>query len=331
LLVDFSKLLISIEQEDMPDPKWNDRLVQSGLGTIYQAAEIAGHHIRVGRRPFCLKFVNKRGDIVGQLLLNEDSRFSNSSFRSRLLKKIPALKQLVYGWSYGPVIFDKSVSEEIYSVLGHFLIQSNRVISGWQNPLCIVGVEGLGKKFELKKWSTFIIDLTKPTDELYHNIDKHSGRKNIERSIQRGVNVEEIHDNNFEDYAKLRMEQENNVDKSRDIQQRLKWWLSVKKLGYSGLLAKKNDTSVGGILFSSFNSHIIEVGVARSEEDTKQKLYSQDLLKWKIIEWGQKNKMRFYNLSGFNPQPQSKKEEGIFRYKKKWGGKRYDFWRILYS
>ena len=85
---------------------------------------------------------------------------------------------------------------------------------------------------------------------------------------------------------------------------------------------------MGGLLFSSFNDHIIEGGVVRSEIDREMKLYSQDLIKWKIIEWGIENKKLYYNFAGFNPNPQSGKEIGIMQYKKKWGGKQYDYWII---
>lgn len=329
MLVGFSKLLISIEQEDIPDPKWNDRLIQSGLGTIYQAAEIAEHHIHEGRRPFCLKFIDETGKIVGQLLVNEYARFSNGGLKVNILKKIPTLKKMTYGWTYGPIILDRRFAEEIYSTLSKFFLSSKHTIAGWQHPLYTEGIAGLDKNFQLRKWSTFIIDLTKTKDELYNNIEKHSGRKNIERSIERDVLTEEINEKNFVEYAKLRLTQKNLDHHHNELEQRVEWWRSVKKLGYSGLLAKENNVVIGGILFSSFNGHIIEVGVARSEQDTKNKLYSQDLLKWRIIEWGIENNMKYYNLAGFNPNPESEKEKGIYRYKKKWGGKRYDFWRIL--
>jgi len=81
-------------------------------------------------------------------------------------------------------------------------------------------------------------------------------------------------------------------------------------------------------MFSTFNKLIIEGGVVRSVEDFKNKLYSQDLIKWKIIEWGVENNMKFYDLAGFNPHPQSKKEEGINRYKEKWGGEKRNYWLI---
>ena len=39
--------------------------------------------------------------------------------------------------------------------------------------------------------------------------------------------------------------------------------------------------------------------------------------------------MKYYDLTGFNPNPISQKEEGIVRYKKKWGGTPYYYYRIL--
>lgn len=63
--------------------------------------------------------------------------------------------------------------------------------------------------------------------------------------------------------------------------------------------------------------------------DEKSKLYEQDLIKWKIIKWGSENGMNYYNLTGFNPNPQTTKEEGTLRYKKKWGGRRTDYWIII--
>lgn len=321
--------MITIQKDELPDSGWNERLVSSGLGTIYQASEIAQHHIHEGRKPLCLKFVRDNGDIVGQLLMSEYERFANNTLRTTILKKVPNMKKMSFTWTYGPVIFDKTSNNEIYSVLGKFLLSSKHIASGWQHPLYTEGVAGLDKKFKLLPWSTFIIDLTLSKDELYNNIEKHSGRKNIERAAQRGVVTEQITDENFVEYAKLRQTQESNSNESLDLEQRKEWWSSVKKLGYLGFLAKKDGNAVSGILFSAFGGHIIEVGVARSPEDSKNNLYSQDLLKWKIIEWGKNNDMKYYNLAGFNPNPQSPKEEGIFKYKKKWGGKRYDFWRII--
>ena len=50
-----------------------------------------------------------------------------------------------------------------------------------------------------------------------------------------------------------------------------------------------------------------------------ENLFSQDLIKWKIIEWGIDNKMNFYDLAGHNPNPITPKEVGIKQFKKKMG------------
>jgi len=223
-------------------------------------------------------------------------------------------------------VFDSNLKNEIYETLGNFIILKKWKVSGWEHPLSPSGVSILGKKFQVIPWSTFLIDLKKSKNELYQNIEKHNGRKNIERSIKRGVYIEEINEKSLYEYHQLRNKMRNTTgENSREFESLLNWWNLLKPIGYSGFLARKDGKAVGGLLFSYVSKQIIEGGVARSEEDLTNNLYSQDQIKWEIIEWGIKHKMNYYNLAGFNPNPKSKKEEGILRYKKKWGGKRYDY------
>ncbi len=320
--------MIKIKESTYADEAWNTRLIESNLATVYQSQEYAEHHLHEGRRPYFLQFFDDQS-IKAQLLVGTDKRFSNNTIKSKILKNISALKQIYCYWTYGPVIFDKEYSDEIYLALGKFLKEKKFVASGWQNPFCTSGLDNIGNCFQLQPWSTFIIDLTLPKQKLFDLIDSHSGRKNIRRSQDRGVMVQQITEENFHQYAELRALEQNVNLTNDELEDRIEWWRSVKRLGYSGFIASKNEKPIGGILFSSFGKHIIEVGIVRSKEDTSNHYYSQDLLKWKIIEWGIENKMLYYNLSGFNPEPQSAKEEGIFRYKKKWGGKRYDFSRLF--
>jgi hypothetical protein len=322
--------MIKIRESSFADNDWNKRLIESGFGTIYQSKEQGDHHIRQGRIPIYLQFFNEQ-QIIGQLLAGTVSRFRQNNLKSSFLKKIPILKQMSCYWTYGPIIFDKNLSNEIYLSLGNYLKEKKYVASGWQNPLCSYKINNSETNFSTKPWSTFIIDLTQSKEHIFNLIDKHSGRKNIQRSIKRGVEIKQINDKNFVEYAKLRIIESNEPITNSLLENKIRWWKSVKQLGYSGFLAIKDQKAIGGILFSSFGGHIIEVGIARSKEDTINHLFSQDLLKWKIIEWGIENKMNYYNLAGFNPTPESIKEKGIFRYKKKWGGKRYDFYRLFFK
>jgi len=302
--------MISIKVEQKPDKDWNNRLLRSGMGNHNQTVERGIHFERHGQIPHYLKFV-VNDEVVGQLLFAKSSRFDNKGRKGSILKKIPGLKQNLYFWIYGPIIFDSSASFGIYSALGKFLLEEKCKIFGSTNPEVHNEVSALGVKFELEEWSTYIIDLQQSKEDIYKNIEKHSGRKNIERSERKGVTVEEINDNSLFEYCKLR-EEGKSISIEEKYQQDLKWWRLSKPLGRSGFLAKWKGKTVGGLLFYFFNNTIIEGGVARSELDKKNNLYSQDLIKWKIIEWGIKNKMKSYDLSGYNPYPKTKKVPIIF-------------------
>ena len=71
---------------------------------------------------------------------------------------------------------------------------------------------------------------------------------------------------------------------------------------------------------TTFNGYVNEFGIVRSKRDYSAKLYSQDLLKWKVIDWSISKNFRYYDLTGVSPNSTNEKELGIYRYKKKWGG-----------
>lgn len=314
--------MIRVIAEELPDKDWNDRLLNSGFGTIYQTKEMASYFEFVGEKPIFLKFI-KGEEIVGQLLINESSRFKNKKKIGIILKNLSNIQKTIYQWTYGPIIFNQGYATGIYTALGNFLLSHNCKVSGWQHPLLSNDIEVLDQNFKVKMWSTFLIDLQRSKEVVYNDIEKHNGRKNIERSIKRGVEVEELNEKSLLEYHNLKIGMEKGM--VSDFSILLKWWNLFKPLGYSGYLARKDGIPVGGLLFSYVNKFMIEGGVVRSEEDGMENLYSQDLIKWKIIEWGIENGMNYYNLAGFNPFPESKKEEGIFKYKQKWGGKRCNY------
>ena len=321
--------MISIEVHDKPDSNWNTRLIEAGIGTINQTKERGINFERNGQTPHFLHFLDNKGTIVGQLLYSTSSRLEKKGIKNKFLKKVPGLEKTVYFWIYGPIIFTPELYSDIHSAFGKFLKSKNNRIYGTTSPLLANDEQILKKNYSVKEWSTYLIDLTKTKDDLYKNIHKHSGRKNIERSIRRGVEIEEINEKSLEDYQTIRNEfKESMGEPKMDFQQALAWWKLMKPLGYTGFLARKEGKPVGGLLFSYFNKVIVEAGVARSKEDFSENLYSQDLIKWKIIEWGVENNMKYYDLAGYNPHPVDEKEEGIKKYKAKWGGEQRTYWII---
>lgn len=315
---------IRIEKECPPD--WNKNLLNSLMGNIfntYQYSEYAKR--RLNWQPSFMSLISNNGKILSQVILFEYTR-------SKIGKKIPpslnkfALKiSNTIKWIYGPVIF--SDDQGIINYFLGYVKKKGKKLDGLIHPFYNGNIDTKGIKTE--KWSTYIINLQQTKESLLSNLDKHSARKNIERSIERGVQVREVNENSIPEYHdllnKFRITSGNKPFHYEDTYE---LWNLLKSVGFKGLLASKDGVNLGGIMFSFFNGYINEWGIARSQQDTDEKLYSQDLLKWKIIDWAVENNQKFYDLSGFNPRPSSEKEEGILRYKRKWGGKQYDFWLV---
>ena len=322
--------MISIESSDKPDSNWNTRLLNSETGTIFQTKELACYHQQSLKwKPFFLKFINQNGKIVGQILIESRKRFEAKNNKNQLLKRIPGTKKEILTWNYGPVIFDKNYSTEIITKFRDYLIKQKSKIIGFEHPLSSGILSDFGKPFRIEPRATFLIDLSLGQEKIWQNMKKHSTRKNIERSQKKGVYTKLIDKNNLIDYYNLLRETKKKVGIDLSFSDTKIQWKKLSSVGFGGFLAYKDENPIGGLLVSFFNNYVNEWGVSRSEKDEREKLYSQDLIKWKIIDWGISNKFRYYDLSGVNPKPQNEKESGIFRYKEKFGGKFFRYYKIF--
>ena len=322
--------MISVENTNEPDSNWNKRLIDSKLGTIYQTQEYGLYtNSTLGWQTDYLKFVNQKGEIVGQLMLSIYSRFTKKGNVGKILKKITGQKNKIYRWVYGPIIFDSIYNDEICKSIRDFLIPKNCRIIGYEHPLSGCTLSSIGNPFQIKQWGTFLINLSEKPEILWGKLDKHSARKNIERSQKRGVEIKEMNRSDLALYQEILSKTKKKVGSTVYLPELEILWDTLHSIGLTGFLAYKDEIPVGGIIISSFNRYVNEWGIARSEKDTIEKLYSQDLLKWKIIEWGIDNKFRYYDLTGVNPDSTDEKEAGIFRYKEKWGGNFIKYTRIV--
>jgi len=310
----------SVDCNDSPPYDWKEFLLKSDTGTIQNTAEYAEYAEKWhGWKPQFFRLLDSKGNVTLQNLLFE---------YNRNLRRIPfPIRNMVrqfykmLRWNYGPV----TTTQDSLIFFFDYIRTIKRQIYGITHPFSILPEI----KLEKVRWATFLIDLRKTKEELYDSLEKNSARKNIERSIKRNVTIEEITAKSVDEYYTLLKNYKDpegkghtNPDEMHDF------WRMLKGVGFSGFLTRKEGIPTGGLMFSFFNKYINEWGVARSQIDVEQKLYSQDLIKWKIIEWGVENGMNWYDLSGINPNPSSKKEEHLLRYKKKWGGKQYDLWII---
>jgi len=306
---------------------WNSNLLKSPMGNIFNTFEYSEYaKKRLNWIPKFVSILESNGELMGQVVLFE---FVSKKFGSMIPKTLnkftPKLSKKIR-WTYGPIIFSND-NEQVVNQFLEFVKKMGNKIEGSLHPFFNGKLFTTGIKEE--KWSTFLIDLKQSKEIILKNTDKKSVQKNIERAKNRDVIIYEITDKTINEYHELlneyRLESGNPQYAYEDTYD---LWNLLKPLGFKGFLAKKDKTNVGGITFSFFNGYINEWGIARTKKDTLEKLYSQDLMKWKIIEWGVLNNQKFFDLSGFNPNPLTKKEEGILQYKKKWGGIQNDFWKL---
>lgn len=313
-------MVITIEFSENPDKKWNDRLLKSELGNIYQTHQYGKftEQARNWETNF-LKFINSNGDIVGQVMLTKNSQFQDKKIGS-FLRIMPKYNKKIYRWRYGPIIFDQNLNSEICDIFKKFLLSKKCIIRGSEHPLGSGNLLSTNDSFNYEQLGTFLIDLSIEKKILWSKLNKHSARKNVARSLERNVQIKEMKKSNLKEYHKMLHETKLKAGGFQHMSRLEKMWEQLHPLGLTGFMAYENEQPIGGIMISSFNKYMNELGVARSERDFDAKLYSQDLLKWKIIEWGIENDLRYYDLTGVNPQPKDEKEMGIYRYKKKWGG-----------
>jgi len=327
--------LISLEILEKPDSQWNERLQSSPYGTIYQTKEYGSYiQSRLKAKPLYLTFISKNGELVSQLLGFQTflgkGKITKSFGRGFLYSSISKFQSILpkfLFWTYGPIILDDSFNTEIYESLATFLNSWKGRFRGVLHPLNPLFDLPNNFNFKQEKTGTFIIDLTHNIETILKKTDKHSVQKNIKRSSERGVTVTRIEsDNDILAYYNLlksyRTEQNHIPYSKQDV---IEGFKMLKKVGCDGFLAWYKGEQIGGISFTSFNGYINESGIARSQIDKENNLYSQDLLRWNIIKWGTKNNFRYYDLSGVKPDNQTQKEAGIFRNKKKWGGTLYKY------
>lgn len=323
--------MISLTIDTVADPLWNKRLLSSKFGTIYQTKEYAKSvESSMKSKPKFLRFFTDSGELVGQLLLFQSSRGQKRlggiigrgllfSYTTKLLRLLPKINS----WVYGPTIFNFQYQNEIFESLGNYFIEQNSKFYGSPHPLN--SSFSFSKKFDFKtkQIGTFIINLHNDIEQIFKNTDKNSVQKNIKRSQKRDIKISQI--NSHEDllvYYKIlkKFREDHNLTPYyyKDIVEGFEF---VKKMGQTGFLAWHKDFPIGGILISTFNGYINELGIARTQKDYEKKLYSLESLRWKIIEWGIKNKCEYYDLSGVEINSKNSKETGIYKNKQKWGGK----------
>jgi len=307
---------------------WNENLKKSAYGTVYQTTYYANYAEEdLGWRPVYISIQGENE--TSQLLLfvaPRIDRFLGGKRIPRVVYNTLTLVRPLVRWVYGPVVIG---GDNIYLITLENAVRIakeriGKVARAVPHPLDDRESQYTRLNFIPRKWATFIVDLTKDLEELWSALDKKSARKNVERAIRRGVDVKIARDEeDFVGYYDALVETRvRSHAKPPSLRGMKRSWESLKEKGcMEFFIASWRKKVVAGLAISTFNGYLNEWGAATSNEVAKEKLYASELLRWRIIEWGHKNKFRCYDLTGVDPSAKDSKARGIFRFKGKWGGK----------
>ena len=248
--------MIIVESSNEPDSNWNQRLLNSNLGSMQQTKEYAYSKKMLGGIPYFLKFIKSDGEIVGQLLILLYSKLDKKGTFGKLLKKITNNNYVLAKWVYGPIIFNENCRDEISKELQNFLKQKNFKIWGSEFP-CQSIFSSSNSNTSFKIWGTFLINLKLNQTELWNNLNKHSARKNVQRSRDRNITVREMTKKDLSLYYSMYVDYgKTHPDVTLAFLE--KQWDILNPIGYSGFIAFENDFPIGAIRVSSFNGYINE-------------------------------------------------------------------------
>jgi len=319
-------------RSEVDQAEWNQALEKSEYGTIYQTTYYADSIRDITKEQPIFITVEDHGKILGQLLLFKTCRFHGRVYDKplgSLLIKFLMKTSPLYHWHFGPVTLCKEKESEAYSKILNGVRklakdEGTDISSSHPHPLndrteCF-GAVG----FESREAATFVIDLTKDITQLWLGLEKHSARKNVERAAERGVAIEAVEDEDgfFEYFNVLNETRIREQVKPYHYTHAYKQWRMLQQRNViKCFVAKREERTLAGIMISTFNGYLNEWGAGQSSYAIENKLYANDMLKWHIIKWGHEQGHRYYDLTGVNPNPQTPKEQGIYRFKAKWGGR----------
>ena len=190
--------------ENISKEEWNQNLIKSNYSTYYQTSEYIEGNNTTEYFPIFIQIINDKDQVVGQLgiqIIKTSVRYSSSLF-NKILKIISSITKRGI-WLYGPIIHSKNEKERL-EILQIILDANNQImkkydlvfLEGYSPPLDIQIDENYLKIFEknqyqIKKYITYITDLTKSIDEIWLKIQKYT-KVNVKRAMKRGIIIKKL-------------------------------------------------------------------------------------------------------------------------------------------
>jgi lipid II:glycine glycyltransferase (peptidoglycan interpeptide bridge formation enzyme) len=323
---------------------WNGHLSRSGSGHFYQTwqwAELCRHYQGSESRFIVL---SKDGEgVAGALALQRE--FLGGVSRpglAKALRWVPLASSplKVYRWRYGPALI--AIGDEPHR-LGVIL----DAVEEWGRREGVLAIEGINlagyadafdptlaalmreRGYEGTLSATFLVDLSVPEEKLLEACDR-SVRKNIRRCAEEGVKVERIATSEgWREFAQMfvasRQRQGLLAPPPRHILLHDEFLNQGEERLMELFVARHNARPIAAFAALAFNGWMTEAMIAYSPYALDSRLPAHDLLKWEAMLWGKANGLHTFDLAGVAPEPQSSKEEGIRRFKAKFGGRYVEY------
>ena len=322
------------DSKSVDKDSWNTQIASLPEGTVFQTsfwADFLEEYMLYQPVYFCVK----DGDETKAICLGFITAHNHYGyFEKPILHKFLLLKRNLLPscmFQEGILIFEDD--EQKRKQIARFLLDEiilfcrrNRVVNIQSLTLPILGRSQILLEddcpLERKRWATYIVDLQQSEDSAWKNL-KHAARKAVNKASKDGIRVERVvdetqlralHDFNREERSKMGL-------KTYSYNNSLVMWKHLRKGSCVEIfVAYHEDRMIGSLGIWHYNGNLYEFASVQSEYAYENKLCSGDAIKWEIIKWGIQNGYRWYNLAGVNPEPKTPKEEGIRRFKEKWGG-----------
>lgn len=333
--------MIKVEILDKVDKdRWNLMVKSLPEGTFYQTTYMAEwQKIMHAYKPLFL-IAKEDSEIVGQLLFFEFFYAAYSWSRHNFLRPaLPAIERLfrTYTWFYGPLIFKKEkfsyiLGEILKSVDSYIQHRGGLMVRNAVPPIHNLAIDQSvleacfkSSGYKITPRGTIMVNTAEPIEELWNSLKKGS-RYDVKKALKDGIEVK-IDKFSIEALRKFHDVRLEAAGRGRTYRSSF----AYLKRGLEFL--RDTDTSkffssyINGIPLS-FNVILYFNGVAsqtfplNSNYCLDNRLFGNHILTWKVIEWANKRDCRWFDFVGITPNIESRtpKEEGIFKFKARWGG-----------
>ncbi len=310
---------------------WDDVVSSVPEGSIFQSAAWGRYLRRMGHEVFYLLARDATGLAVGSLLAfgenrRSDDRGGEGKPMTRVVKRLSACLFPALRFIGGPLVYDRDRLDEVNDAI---ILEVNR-LGRRRRVFQVHGTAPFHGGHQLSsswtttassQWATCLIDLRLPKEQLWKNLHR-SARKSVRRAREQGVVGRRMEDGG-EIGSYLRLLHQTRHDLGLDMPPAYPDETMWESLGTTGHLqiffAEIDGRLCHGLGVLVFNGVLYEIGVARDVAGLVG-AGAGDIVKWDIIRWGTATGQREYDLAGVSPNPLDAKEEGIRRYKEKFGG-----------